>query len=140
MTTVEIPREVEERVQKSVSGPASALIERIAERVGGAASAAAVFGTPVEREGVTVIPVARVRWGFGGGSGTGEGAEGRGGGEGGGGGVSARPAGYIEITAAGATFKPIRGPEPLLVVPLIIIAAGITARMVLHGVRRIIRG
>ena len=140
MTTTEIPREIDQQVRKAVSGPAGGLIERVAERLGGAATAATVYGTPVEREGVTIIPVARVRWAFGGGGGTGESAEGKGGGEGGAGGVSATPAGYIEITSAGASFKPIRGPEPLLAVSLIIIAAGITARMVLHGVRRIIRG
>jgi uncharacterized spore protein YtfJ len=140
MTTTVVPREIEQQVEKAVSGPGSGLIERIADRLGGVATAAAVYGTPVEREGLTVIPVARVRWGFGGGSGTGEGAEGKGGGEGGGGGVSASPAGYIEISSAGAEFKPIHGHAHLIVVPLIIIAAGITARMVLHGLRRIIRG
>jgi len=50
-----------------------------------------------------VIPVARVRWGLGGGGGAG--AEGSG--SGGGGGVAADPIGYIEVTPAGATFRPI---------------------------------
>ena len=140
MTTTEMTRELEERVRRRVAGPAGGLIERMAERLGGAATVRAVFGEAVERDGTTVIPVARVRWGFGGGGGSGDGKEGTGSGEGGGGGVSASPAGFIEITASGATFKPIRGPEPLIVVPLIIIAGGITARLVLNGLRRIIRG
>src|SRR5215212_9113778 len=106
MTTTEMTRELEERVRRRVAGPAGGLIERMAERLGGAATARAVFGEPVERDGVTVIPVARVRWGFGGGGGAGEGKDGPGAGEGGGGGVMASPAGYIEITASGATFKP----------------------------------
>ena len=37
-------------------------VERMAERVGGKASVRAVFGDPIERDGITVIPVARVRW------------------------------------------------------------------------------
>ena len=41
-------------------------LTRLAESLGANAAASAVFGTPVERDGVTVIPVARVRWGFGG--------------------------------------------------------------------------
>ena len=46
-------------------------VERIAERVGAKASVRAVFGDPIERGEITVIPVARVRWGFGGGAGRG---------------------------------------------------------------------
>ena len=48
-----------------------AFVERMAERVGAKASVRAVFGDPIERNGITVIPVARVRWGFGGGAGRG---------------------------------------------------------------------
>jgi uncharacterized spore protein YtfJ len=47
----------------------SRLLERLAGHVGGKAGAKAVFGDPVERDGVTVIPVARVRWGVGAGGG-----------------------------------------------------------------------
>jgi uncharacterized spore protein YtfJ len=55
---------------------------------------------------VTVIPVARVRWGVGGGGGWAP----EGSGSGGGGGVAADPIGYIEITSAGATFRRIAHP------------------------------
>jgi len=41
----------------------------IAEKLGAAANASLVFAEPVEREGVTVIPVAKSCWGFGGGAG-----------------------------------------------------------------------
>ena len=34
----------------------------IAEKLGAAAKASLVFGEPVERDGVTVIPVAKSRW------------------------------------------------------------------------------
>src|SRR6185437_1716047 len=58
------------------------LLERIGKTVGQRAQASAVYGEPVEREGLTVIPVAKARFGFGGGGGAGshEGQEGSGGG------------------------------------------------------------
>ena len=80
------------------------LVERLAKRLGAAAKASAVFGKPVKRGDVTVIPVARARWAFGGGSGVSP--EGSGGGGGGAGIVS--PIGYIQVRDDGAEFKPIR--------------------------------
>jgi uncharacterized spore protein YtfJ len=84
--------------------PADELAAQLAERLGGSVRASAVFGKPVERGGVSVIPVARARWVFGGGSGT-DGDQ-RGGGGGGAGTV--RPVGYIEVRKSGAVFRPIR--------------------------------
>lgn len=52
-------------------GPVDSFVERIAERVGAKATVKAVFGDPIERDGITIIPVAKVRWGFGGGAGSG---------------------------------------------------------------------
>jgi uncharacterized spore protein YtfJ len=78
--------------------------QRIAERVGLRARAAAVFGDPVEQAGVTVIPVAKATWGFGGGSG----GEGENQGSGGGGGAMVAPIGFIEVRSDGARFVPIR--------------------------------
>ena len=49
---------------------AAGLVERLAERVGGRASVEAVFGEPIVRDGVTVIPVASIAYGFGGRNGT----------------------------------------------------------------------
>ena len=90
---------------------------KLADRLGGSASARAVFGDPVERDGVTVIPVARIRYGFGGGAGRGGGQRrGRKGdvagdedqyGSGAGGGVQAGPVGYIEIRDGQARFTRI---------------------------------
>jgi hypothetical protein len=77
--------------------------EQLAERVGAAARASAVFGEPVEGQGVTVVPVARARWGFGGGSGGRDGEEGAGGG----GGTAVSPVGYIELRAGEARFRRI---------------------------------
>ncbi len=78
----------------------------LAERLGSAARADAVFGEPVERDGVTVIPVARVSWGFGGGGG----GEGEDEGHGGGGGASAKAQGFIELEGGQARYRPIRSP------------------------------
>jgi uncharacterized spore protein YtfJ len=83
------------------------LVQRIGERVGALATARAVFGDPVERGGVTVIPVARATWGFGGGSGGDSVQQG----SGGGGGGWVVPIGYIEVRDDGARFKPIRDPR-----------------------------
>lgn len=86
------------------------LLERIGQTVGQKAQVSTVFGEPVERDSVTVIPVAKTRFGFGGGGGTGtkQGDEGSGGG--GGGGAVISPVGYIELRNGGAEFKRISGP------------------------------
>lgn len=89
-------------------------VERLAERFGALARAQTIFGEPVERNGITVIPVARVRWGLGGGWGEGgdksspSSAGGTGGGAGGG--MMAEPSGYIEISASGTRYRPIIDP------------------------------
>jgi uncharacterized spore protein YtfJ len=63
-----------------------------------------VFGDPIERDGVTVIPAAKVRGGGGGGFGEGPQAQGRGGG--GGFGVAASPAGVYIIREGRVTWRP----------------------------------
>ncbi len=84
-------------------------VERLAKRTSVTAKASTVFGKPVKRGDVTVIPVARARWAFGGGSG----ASPEGSGAGGGGGGMVSPIGYIEVREDGAEFKPIRGRGPI---------------------------
>jgi len=86
------------------SQPVGNFIERLAEKMGIAARSVNIFGPVVERESITVIPVAKVRYGFGGGSGKREDQEG----SGGGGGVQASPIGFIEVKNGSAAFKPIR--------------------------------
>lgn len=82
--------------------PSSAdrFIGTIAEKLGAVARAATVFGDPVEQDGITVIPVAKARWGFGGGGGQRK-DEGSGGkqedGAGGGGGAPTTTAGVMTI-------------------------------------------
>ena len=134
MSDLESAKQAAERDARSPFGGA---LDALAERVGGSASARAVFGEPVERDGVTVIPVAKVRWGFGAGGGGGSDKEGQHGeGGGGGGGASAAPVGFIEVTSAGAVYQPIR--DPASVAP-VIIAACIGAWFVLRALRKLLR-
>ncbi|MGN6184015.1 MAG: spore germination protein GerW family protein [Thermoanaerobaculia bacterium] len=71
------------------------------------ANAKQVYGEPVERDGTTIIPVARVQWGFGGG-GLGRTPLAQGGG---GGGARAYPVGYIVLRDGKADFQPISDPS-----------------------------
>ena len=101
------------------------LLDQIGQSVGKRAQVSTVFGEPVEREGLTVIPVAKARFGFGGGGGSGsrEGDVGSGGGGGGGGAVT--PIGYIEVRDGSAEFKRISTPKDLAV----LVAAGSVAAL-----------
>jgi uncharacterized spore protein YtfJ len=79
-------------------------IEGMAEKLGAVARAATIFGEPVERDGITVIPVAKARWGFGGGAGRRKDEDGAGCG----GGAQVSPVGFIELKNGEAEFRPIR--------------------------------
>jgi len=63
-----------------------------------------VFGDPIDREGVTIVPAASVRGG--GGGGRGEGPEGQGTGDGGGLALTARPSGAFVIRDGEVTWLP----------------------------------
>jgi uncharacterized spore protein YtfJ len=110
----------------------------LAQRVGASAAAGAVFGEPVEREGVTVIPVAKLRWGFGGGFGDVQAEDAGGddkgapapGGSGGGGGVMAKPMGFIEMRDGHAQYKPLRDPLRLGLAAAILPASAAAAALV----------
>jgi uncharacterized spore protein YtfJ len=132
-----VMREAEEAAR----GGGDRVLDTLASRIGAHADAAAVFGDPVDREGVTVIPVAKVRWGFGGGAGSGadtkSGNLDSGEGAGGGGGVMASPLGFIEIRNGVATFHRIK--DPTANVPLIV-AAAVVVWVALRGIRKILRG
>lgn len=81
-------------------------VARLARTLGVEANASHIFAPPIQHEGVTVIPVAKARYGFGGGGGQKRGE----GGSGGGGGAVITPAGYIEITNNSTRYRPIRNP------------------------------
>src|SRR5262249_55089064 len=122
-----VPRPNKEADVTTRTQDGSTLADELMDRIGGAvgdkATGSRVFGDPVDREGLTVIPVAKARFGCGGGAGTGarEGEEGSGGG--GGGGAMVSPIGYIELRDGTAEFKRISSPTDMLAV----IAAGALA-------------
>lgn len=124
--------EAEAREQASRVATGDRFTERLAEKVGATARASAVFGDAVEREGVTVIPVARAKWGFGGGGG------GRGGqeGAGGGGATSVSPVGYIELRAGEARFRRISGRSQIFLVVAAATAGGLSVAIVLRAAQQ----
>lgn len=63
-----------------------------------------VFGEPYERDGLTVIPVAKVCGGGGGGAGSGPGGDGEG--SGGGFGLRAEPAGVYVVRGQDVAWEP----------------------------------
>lgn len=101
----------------------SDFVQRLGESIQVHANAKQVYGEPVERDGTTIIPVARVQWGFGGG-GIGHGPAERGGG---GGGALATPTGFIELKDGVAEFRQIYDPNAALRI------AGIAAAAFLAG-------
>jgi uncharacterized spore protein YtfJ len=102
--------------------------ENMQQVISSSANVKTVFGDPISAEGKTIIPVARVRYGFGGGMGTGptrsadEQRIGQGGG--GGGGVMAQPVGVIEVSATGTRFIPIGSQKRLVLVAFAGVIAG----------------
>ena len=92
-----------------------------------------VFGEPYEKDGVTVIPAARVQGGAGGGSG--EDPDGQGRGSGSGFGVTARPVGAFIIRDGDLSWRPavdvnriILGGQVVVVVALLTVRAIVKAR------------
>ncbi|MGZ6544755.1 MAG: spore germination protein GerW family protein [Actinomycetota bacterium] len=86
-----------------MNGTGSDLMERI-ERAEEAFTVRRVFGEPYEKDGVTVIPAARIRGAVGGGEGEAPGGEG--GGTGSGFALNAKPSGVFVIKNGDATWRP----------------------------------
>jgi uncharacterized spore protein YtfJ len=107
------------------------LLSALAERIGARLGAATVFGDPVERDGVTVIPVAVARFGIGAGSGVdpSKGQEG----EGGGGGGIVSPTGYIELKEGRSRFVPVVHPARMLA---LVLGAVVAALAILRPARK----
>jgi len=88
-----------------------------------------VFGEPYEKNGLTVIPAARIGGGAGGGGG--EGPEGQGHGEGGGFGLSAKPAGAYVIKDERVRWQPaVDVNRAILGAQIVAIVALLTARAI----------
>jgi len=86
------------------------MLALLSEQLGVRAGAELVFGEPLRTSGRTVIPVARIAYGFGSGGaprGADEDRPPESRGAGGGGGVTAAPVGVVEIGEAGVRFVPI---------------------------------
>jgi uncharacterized spore protein YtfJ len=96
--------------------------ERLANAVGGTAKASRAYGEPVERDGVTVIPVVRSFWGFGGGGGD----QGDRQGSGGGGASIVWPLGHIEIRDGQTRFVPLHQPR----LAVLVLAAAIIVLLI----------
>ena len=77
-------------------------VDEILSKAGSSAAVKRVFGDPIERDGVMIVPVARVMQGGGGGSGRSEEGEG----DGGGFGVIARPVGVYRIEDGRVSWVP----------------------------------
>ena len=111
------------------------LIQKMGETLGSTATVKTVFGEPIHANGKTVVPVAKVAYGFGGGFGSGKDSthmDRQGEGGGGGGGVRAFPAGALEITETATRFVPFTDVAPLAVA----FAAGIVLGAAFLGRRR----
>jgi uncharacterized spore protein YtfJ len=113
---------------------ANELLGRIGQALGQRAQAGTVFGEAVEREGITVIPVAKARFGFGGGAGGAGVRAGKdeGSGGGGGGGIAVTPIGYIEVRDHNSEFKRIKTQMDVLAFA----AAASIAAIALRGLLR----
>ena len=118
--------------RKNLTGNNETFVERLAHKLGITANAKYIFAEPIEREGVTIVPVAKAAYAFGGGSGEKDGEEG----SGGGGGVAVTPVGFIEIKNGETRFHPTR--DWLTILPMI----AATAPLILFsvwGVQRLLR-
>ncbi|MCL4245698.1 MAG: sporulation protein YtfJ [Candidatus Dadabacteria bacterium] len=92
------------------------ILEPIAEKLQSGTNVRAVYGDPVEAHGKTIIPVAKVAYGFGGGfSGKKDAGNGKPGKDegGAGGGAAAKPMGVIEVSEEGTRYIPIHSGKKL---------------------------
>ena len=88
-----------------------------------------VFGEPYEKDGVTVIPAARVRGGAGGGSGEDPNSQGRGSGSGFG--VTARPVGAFIVRDGDLNWRPAVDVNRIILGgQVVVVVALLTARAI----------
>ncbi len=107
----------------------------IFEKFSTARDVSLVYGDPIEMQGRTIIPVARIKYSVGGGSGGGYGpiaqegdgqeeAAAGGHGEGAGGSFSVKPIGIYDVTADKTVYRPIVPLELMVLVPLMVSGLG----------------
>lgn len=107
-------------------------IRQLAEKLGASAAAKTIYGDPIDRGDVSIIPVAKILYGFGGGEGDRNGQ----GGAGGGGGVKVMPIGYIELKNGESKFRPIRNTAATIAW---MVAGGVAGVLLARGLRRLLR-
>lgn len=103
------------------------MIQSMQERLQTSGSVKNVYGEPIVAGGRTILPVARIGYGFGAGRG---GREEEGGG--GGGGVGARPAGVFEISEAGTRFIPAAAGRKLAIAAAAGFVSGVLFAVMRH--------
>jgi uncharacterized spore protein YtfJ len=93
-----------------------ALLQSLKESISDQANAKAIYGDPISAQGKTVIPVAKLIYGYGAGAGSGGVRDWstRGEGGGGGAGVCAIPVGVIEVSDQQTRFIPITNRKKLI--------------------------
>jgi uncharacterized spore protein YtfJ len=107
-------------------------VARLVEQARSLLTVERVYGEPVERDGVTVIPAAAVRGGGGGGGGGGRDAEGQSGqGEGMGFGLEAKPVGAFVIREGEVSW------EPAVDITRIVLAFNVLALALVVAFRRV---
>jgi uncharacterized spore protein YtfJ len=100
-------------------------VQQTIEQAKDALTVRRVYGDPYEKDGVTVIPAARVQGGAGGGGGTGPEGEGKGSGFG----LNARPAGAYVIRGDEVDWRPAIDPNRVIVgAAIVALAALMVAR------------
>ena len=90
-------------------------------------SVSTVFAPPIDKDGITVIPAARIAGGSGGGSGTDEDGEQ---GEGGGFGIHAKPAGVYVIDNGKVSWQPAVDPNRIVGAVAAVVIALVVARTI----------
>ena len=117
-------------------------VAKIADLISNRAGMHLVYAEPIVRDGVTIVPVARIRFGFGGGGGQSPTAEGNpeagrpSAGGGGGGGVIAAPAGFLVLRGDEVSYRPIRDPARTA---LAVAAGAFAVSWALRALRRLFR-
>ena len=103
-------------------------VGQLAEKLGASSAVKTIYGDPIDRGDVTIIPVAKVLYGFGGGEGDRNGQ----GGAGGGGGVKVTPIGYIEVKNGESKFRPIRNSAMTIALAVV---GGVAGILLVRGLR-----
>jgi uncharacterized spore protein YtfJ len=99
------------------------ILQSIMDRLQGTGGVKMVYGEPIETKEKTIVPVAKVAYGFGAGNKKAESKESTGGG--GGGGIAIKPKGVLEITKDETRFISFDETRNLMVILMIGLLLGL---------------